>query len=74
MSDLQLKTIEINENKIAIAAAIIPFSIAGVLIRIALQRLQDYTGAPVFGLVYAQWVGCLIMGLTNKNKNALFLW
>ncbi|EPB82034.1 hypothetical protein HMPREF1544_11238 [Mucor circinelloides 1006PhL] len=74
MNDLQAKTTEINENKIAVAAAIIPFSIAGVLIRIALERLQDYTGAPVFGLVYAQWLGCLIMGLTNKNKNALFLW
>ncbi|GAN10555.1 chromosome condensation protein [Mucor ambiguus] len=74
MSDFQAKTTNINENKIAVAAAIIPFSIAGVLIRIALERLQDYTGAPVFGLVYAQWAGCLIIGLTNKNKSALFLW
>ncbi|KAI8645111.1 CrcB-like protein-domain-containing protein [Parasitella parasitica] len=73
MSDLAAKSVEVNENKIAVAAAIIPFSIAGTLIRIALGRLQDYTGAPVFALVYAQWVGCLIMGLASKNKSALIL-
>jgi CrcB protein len=74
MSDYQVKTIEINENKIAIAFAIIPFSIAGTLIRIALIRLQEYPGMPVFSLVYAQWVGCLIMGIAVKCKTPLILW
>ncbi|CEP06895.1 hypothetical protein [Parasitella parasitica] len=74
MSNIPAKTVEVNENRIAIAAAIIPFSIAGALIRIAIERLQDYTGAPVFALVYAQWIGCVIMGITNKNKSALISW
>lgn len=74
MSDSQLKTIVINENKVAIAFALIPFSIAGTLIRIALTRLQDYPGMPVFGLVYAQWVGCLIMGIAVKCKIPFIVW
>lgn len=73
MADAEVKSVEVIENKLVIAASIIPFSIAGTLIRIALTRLQDYSGAPVFGLVYAQWVGCLIMGIAVKNKNDLFL-
>ncbi|KAI9481119.1 MAG: CrcB-like protein-domain-containing protein [Benjaminiella poitrasii] len=74
MNALSTKTKEINENKIAIAAAIIPFSIAGVLIRIALNRLETYPGAPVFSIVYAQWIGCFIMGIAATNKNFLFSW
>lgn len=64
----------INENKFLISAVIIPFSIVGLLVRIALTRLETYTGAPVFGLVYAQWVGCFIMGIAVTNKTLLFNW
>lgn len=70
----ELKTKEVNENKLAIAGAIIPFAIAGALIRIALRRLEDYPGAPVFNLVYAQWIGCFIMGIVGKTKNHMLLW
>ncbi|KAI9017957.1 CrcB-like protein-domain-containing protein [Phycomyces nitens] len=66
--------LEIHENKLAIVGAIVPMSILGVLIRIGLQRLETYPGAPVFGLVYAQWVGCFIMGIAVKNKNAIHKW
>ncbi|KAI8969968.1 CrcB-like protein-domain-containing protein [Mycotypha africana] len=74
MSSTTLKAIEVNENRIAIAAAIIPFSIAGVLIRLALQRLETFPGAPVFALVYAQWIGCFIMGMAGKLKSPISLW
>jgi CrcB protein len=74
MENTERKIVEINENKLAIAAAIIPFSIAGCLIRIAITDLQQYSGAPVFGLVYAQWLGCLIMGIAMKKKDPLSLW
>ncbi|ORE01384.1 hypothetical protein BCV72DRAFT_217423 [Rhizopus microsporus var. microsporus] len=66
------KVLVVNENKFVIAATIIPFSIAGVLIRIALSRLETYSGAPVFSLVYAQWIGCFIMGVVMTNKTLLF--
>ncbi|KAI7886861.1 CrcB-like protein-domain-containing protein [Mucor mucedo] len=74
MADAPGRVVEISENKLAIAAAIIPSSIAGCLIRIAITRLQEYSGAPVFGIVYAQWVGCLIMGIAMKKKGLLVSW
>lgn len=74
MADVDNGEIEINENKLVIAATIIPLSMIGTLIRIALTRLQDYSGAPVFSLVYAQWLGCLIMGIVTRNKSNMFLW
>ncbi|KAI8062036.1 CrcB-like protein-domain-containing protein [Thamnidium elegans] len=74
MEEPQKKIIEINENKLAIAALIVPMSIVGTLIRIALTRLETFPGMPVFSLVYAQWVGCLIIGIVAKNKSHLFSW
>ena len=74
MIDGNNKILVVNENKYVIAAIIIPFSIAGVLVRIALTRLETYPGSPVFGLVYAQWVGCFIMGIVVINKTLLFKW
>lgn len=70
----EIEVVEVNENKFVIAASIIPFSMAGTLIRIGLERLQDYPGMPVFGLVHAQWIGCLIMGIATKNRYLLLLW
>lgn len=74
MADAQGRVVEINENKLAIVAAIIPMSIAGCLIRIAITNLQEYSGAPVFGIVYAQWIGCLIMGIAMRKKGLLVSW
>ncbi|ORZ01235.1 CrcB-like protein-domain-containing protein [Syncephalastrum racemosum] len=62
---------QIYENKIAIGASLIPMSILGTLIRVGLQRLETYNGAPVFGLVYAQWIGCFIMGIAVQDKSIL---
>ncbi|KAI8980854.1 CrcB-like protein-domain-containing protein [Pilobolus umbonatus] len=68
------QVIQVDENYIAVMAGIIPFSIAGVLIRIGLQRLQDYPGMPVGGLVYAQWTGCFILGLATKTQHNICNW
>ncbi|KAG0187386.1 hypothetical protein DFQ28_006421 [Apophysomyces sp. BC1034] len=62
------------ENKWPVVGIIIPFSILGTLIRIGLQSLETYNGAPVFGLVYAQWIGCFIMGVVVWNKIKLLQW
>lgn len=66
-------TVAVSEKKLVLAFSIIPFAIAGALIRIGLQRLETYDGSPVFGLAYAQWLGCLIMGVVTFHKNNLFL-
>ncbi|KAI7860389.1 CrcB-like protein-domain-containing protein [Circinella umbellata] len=49
-------------------------AILGTLIRIGLQRLQTYDGQPVFALVYAQWIGCFIMGMVVQQKDVLMQW
>ncbi|ORZ12842.1 CrcB-like protein-domain-containing protein [Absidia repens] len=65
-------TITVYEKKFVITFIIIPFAIAGALIRVALQRLETFPGAPVFSLVYAQWIGCFIMGIVTLHKNNIF--
>ncbi|KAF7722251.1 hypothetical protein EC973_003501 [Apophysomyces ossiformis] len=62
------------ENKCPIIGILIPFSILGTLIRVGLQSLETYNGAPVFGLVYAQWIGCFIMGVVVWSKIKLLQW
>ncbi|KAI9276473.1 CrcB-like protein-domain-containing protein [Umbelopsis sp. AD052] len=64
-------TLQVNENKLPIVAALIPLSILGALIRIGLNLLETYNGAPVFGLAYAQFIGCVIMGVVVKKKDFL---
>lgn len=61
-------TVVVVENRLAYIGIIIPMSILGTLIRIGLLRLETYEGAPVFGLVYAQWIGCFIMGIAVQKK------
>ena len=68
------KTAVLKENKIAISFIIIPMAILGTLIRVGLQRLQTYDGQPVFPLVYAQWIGCFIMGIVVQQKDVLMQW
>lgn len=64
----------VDENKFVIVSIIIPMAILGTLIRIGVQQLQTYDGAPVFGLVYAQWIGCFIMGIVVQAKAELIRW
>ncbi|CAG8517802.1 12711_t:CDS:2 [Acaulospora colombiana] len=60
------KVIDLMEDRVTIVSVIIPFSIIGVLIRIGLKMLFTYPGAPVFYLVYPQFVGWLVTGLCGS--------
>lgn len=64
----RIKPIELTERKAITIAILIPFSIMGVLIRIGLNTLHTYQGAPVFALAYPQFVGCLIFGFCLARK------
>ncbi|KAJ1726739.1 hypothetical protein LPJ61_004991 [Coemansia biformis] len=46
----------------------------GVLIRVYLTRLFTYPGEPIYGLVWAQMVGCFIMGAATRTKGMLVRW
>ncbi|CAG8433505.1 6281_t:CDS:2 [Diversispora eburnea] len=61
--------IYLTEYRIIILSILIPFSIIGVLIRIGLNKLHQYPGAPVDYLVYPQFVGCVIMGFCLERKD-----
>ncbi|KAJ7068321.1 CrcB-like protein-domain-containing protein [Mycena amicta] len=45
-----------------VLALLMPFSVFGVLARLGLSALGNYNGQSIFPLIYAQAVGCLIMG------------
>ncbi|CAG8566516.1 6518_t:CDS:2 [Racocetra fulgida] len=57
------QTINLVERSAITTAILIPFSIIGVLIRIGLVDLHTYQNAPVFALIYPQFVGSVI-GIT----------
>ncbi|KAG9303276.1 hypothetical protein G9A89_013602 [Geosiphon pyriformis] len=63
--------IDIVERKAPVIALLIPFSMIGVLVRIGLTNLNQYPGAPVFPLVYSQFIGCLIMGFCVAFKEII---
>ncbi|KAJ2962920.1 hypothetical protein NQZ79_g1969 [Umbelopsis isabellina] len=65
------QSLKLYENKLIIFAALIPVSIIGMLIRVGLTSLETYSGAPVFALVYVQFIGCTIMGFVAKKKDFL---
>jgi fluoride ion exporter CrcB/FEX len=69
--EAEAPTLQLNENKLPIFAALVPVSILGALIRIGLNQLETYNGAPVYGLAYAQFIGCVIMGVAVKKKDFL---
>ncbi|KAI9471478.1 CrcB-like protein-domain-containing protein [Coemansia mojavensis] len=43
----------------------------GVLVRVHMTRLFTYHGAPIYGLIWAQMTGCLIMGIATRTKGIL---
>ncbi|KAF0378378.1 CrcB-like protein-domain-containing protein [Gigaspora margarita] len=61
-------TINLVERHAITIAILIPFSIIGVLIRLGLIQLHTYQGAPVFALIYPQFVGCTIFGFCLARK------
>jgi fluoride exporter len=48
-----------------------PASILGVLARLGLQALTSFPGQSVFSLLYAQALGCFIMGIGLRLKEPL---
>ncbi|KAJ2804002.1 hypothetical protein H4R20_002676 [Coemansia guatemalensis] len=52
-------------------ASLILFSMVGVLVRVHLTRLFTYDGEPIYGLLWAQMVGCFIMGIATRTKGVL---
>ncbi|CAG8641517.1 21571_t:CDS:2 [Gigaspora margarita] len=62
------QTINLVERHAITIAILIPFSIIGVLIRLGLIQLHTYQGAPVFALIYPQFVGCTIFGFCLARK------
>ncbi|KAJ3066255.1 hypothetical protein HDU98_010446 [Podochytrium sp. JEL0797] len=59
------------ENLLVSTFAILFFSGVGVLVRVALDALNTYYDAPVFGVIWAQIVGCFLYGLFASNKSQL---
>ncbi|KAJ2692446.1 hypothetical protein GGH99_001727 [Coemansia sp. RSA 1285] len=54
-----------------VVLSLVLFSMAGVLIRVHLTRLFAYDRQPVYALVWAQMVGCFVMGICMRTKGVL---
>lgn len=54
-----------------IPALIIPCSILGVLIRLGLKYITTFPGQQVFPLIWAQFVGCVLMGLFVSTRSRI---
>ncbi|KAJ2645096.1 hypothetical protein GGF44_000161 [Coemansia sp. RSA 1694] len=54
-----------------VVLSLVLFSMLGVLIRVHLTRLFTYTGEPVYGLIWAQMLGCFVMGAAMPLKGVL---
>lgn len=52
-----------------IPALIIPCSILGVMIRLGLKYIATFPGQQVFPLIWAQFVGCVLMGLFVSKRS-----
>ena len=63
-----VKKICIDENTIPVIFALIFFSIIGALFRIWITQVETYNGQPVSNIIYAQYIGCFIMGIILENK------
>ncbi|KAI8611395.1 CrcB-like protein-domain-containing protein, partial [Chytriomyces sp. MP71] len=50
------------------AALIIFFSVLGALVRVGVVQLNTFPNEPVFPLVWAQVVGCLLYGFVQQRK------
>ncbi|KAF8238738.1 hypothetical protein L208DRAFT_1387025 [Tricholoma matsutake] len=57
-----------NPLSLHVLALLIPSSTFGVLARLGLLALGTYNGNSIFPLIYAQAVGCLIMGFALELK------
>ncbi|KAK9236937.1 CrcB-like protein-domain-containing protein [Lipomyces kononenkoae] len=56
-------------DTIEVVLWLIFFSLLGVLARLGIIALESYPGASVDGLVWVQFVGCVVMGFLAESKN-----
>lgn len=54
-----------------VLAPLMAFSVFGVLARLGLQALFDFDGQAVFPIIWAQALGCFIMGVLLAVKEPL---
>ncbi|KAJ1644590.1 hypothetical protein LPJ64_003757 [Coemansia asiatica] len=52
-------------------ASLVLFSMIGVLVRVHLTKLFTYADQPIYGLIWAQMLGCFIMGIAMRTKGVL---
>ncbi|GHJ85706.1 hypothetical protein NliqN6_2108 [Naganishia liquefaciens] len=58
-------------RQIATYAGLIPMAFFGVLIRLGFEALGDYEGRTVYPVLWAQGVGCAIMGTSLSLKSEI---
>ncbi|KAI9504483.1 hypothetical protein GGI25_005453 [Coemansia spiralis] len=54
-----------------VLAALVFFSMIGVLVRVYLTDLFTYRKQPIYALIWAQMIGCLVMGACMRLKGVL---
>lgn len=57
--------------KLAALSTLGIFSFFGVLVRLGLSAIGDYSGRSTFPLLWAQVVGCLIMGAVSERRELI---
>ncbi|KAJ2391149.1 hypothetical protein GGI23_005478, partial [Coemansia sp. RSA 2559] len=54
-----------------VVLSLVFFSMAGVLVRVHVTRLFTYDQQPVYALLWAQMIGCFVMGVSMRTKGVL---
>jgi CrcB protein len=66
------RTVILEQNQFVMHAALAIGSYAGVLIRIYTNQWMSYVGAPVYSLMYPNFIGCIIMGYVAASREWMF--
>lgn len=71
LENLNKNIINIEENEIISFLILIPFSISGALIRIKLRDVFNFVDSEIYSLIYAQLIGCFIMGFCLRYRQII---
>ncbi|KAJ9115609.1 hypothetical protein QFC20_000934 [Naganishia adeliensis] len=58
-------------RQVATYAGLVPMAFFGVLIRLGFEALGDYDGKVVYPILWAQGVGCAVMGTSLSLKGEI---
>lgn len=61
------ESFRIHWHRFVVVSWLMFFSLWGALGRIGLVWLEGYRGAPVFGLIWAQFIGCAVIGFLAED-------